>query len=291
MCFADFPPVWHSKARLGVCSRGCFRGEAMDLGIADKRALVMGASRGIGRGIAEALAAEGVRVILCSRDGDKCAAVAQEISEGSGVEAHGIACDLSDPAAIDSAAEYARDTLGGVDILVNNTGGPPFGDISKVDIETWRSQFETMVLSVFRLTGHMLPGMRERQWGRILIIASTGVVEPIPELGISNTLRVSLANWAKTLSFEVASDNVTVNLLLPGRIGTERLEQFYKVNVERTGKSIEEVRAEVASVIPMGRVGRVEEFAALAAFLAGQNAGYITGTATAIDGGLTRRSL
>jgi len=263
----------------------------MDLGIADKRALVMGASRGIGRGIAEALAAEGVRVILCSRDGDKCAAVAQEISEGSGVEAHGIACDLSDPAAIDSAAEYARDTLGGVDILVNNTGGPPFGDISKVDIETWRSQFETMVLSVFRLTGHMLPGMRERQWGRILIIASTGVVEPIPELGISNTLRVSLANWAKTLSFEVASDNVTVNLLLPGRIGTERLEQFYKVNVERTGKSIEEVRAEVASVIPMGRVGRVEEFAALAAFLAGQNAGYITGTATAIDGGLTRRSL
>ncbi len=251
----------------------------------------MGASRGIGRGIAEALAAEGVRVILCSRDGDKCAAVAQEISEGSGVEAHGIACDLSDPAAIDSAAEYARDTLGGVDILVNNTGGPPFGDISKVDIETWRSQFETMVLSVFRLTGHMLPGMRERQWGRILIIASTGVVEPIPELGISNTLRVSLANWAKTLSFEVASDNVTVNLLLPGRIGTERLEQFYKVNVERTGKSIEEVRAEVASVIPMGRVGRVEEFAALAAFLAGQNAGYITGTATAIDGGLTRRSL
>ena len=251
----------------------------------------MGASRGIGRGIAEALAAEGVRVILCSRDGDKCAAVAQEISEGSGVEAHGIACDLSDPAAIDSAAEYARDTFGGVDILVNNTGGPPFGDISKVDIETWRSQFETMVLSVFRLTGHMLPEMRERQWGRILIIASTGVVEPIPELGISNTLRVSLANWAKTLSFEVASDNVTVNLLLPGRIGTERLEQFYKVNVERTGKSIEEVRAEVASVIPMGRVGRVEEFAALAAFLAGQNAGYITGTATAIDGGLTRRSL
>lgn len=263
----------------------------MDLGIADKRALVMGASRGIGRGIAEALAAEGVRIILCSRDGNKCAAVAQEISEFSGVEVHGIACDLSDPAAIDSAAEYARDTLGGVDILVNNTGGPPFGDISKVDIETWRSQFETMVLSVFRLTGHILPGMRERQWGRILIVASTGIVEPIPELGISNTLRVSLANWAKTLSFEVASDNVTVNLLLPGRIGTERLEQFYKVNVERTGKSIEEVKAEVASVIPMGRVGRVEEFAAMAAFLAGQNAGYITGTTTAIDGGLTRRSL
>ena len=263
----------------------------MDLEIAGKRALIMGASRGIGRAIAEALAAEGVRVILCSRDGDKCAAVASEISQKCGVEAQGIACDLSDPAAIDSAADYARETFGGVDILVNNTGGPPFGAISKVDIETWREQFETMVLSVFRLTGHVLPGMRERQWGRILIVTSTGVVEPIPELGISNTLRVSLANWAKTLSFEIARDNVTVNLLMPGRIGTERLEQLYRSYVERTGKSLDEVKADVASVIPMGRVGRVEELASLAAFLAGQNAGYITGTATAIDGGLTRRSL
>ncbi len=263
----------------------------MDLGIAEKRALVMGASRGIGRGIAEALAAEGVRVILGSRDGDKCAAIAQEIAQRTGVETHGIACDLSDPAAIDGVAAFAQDTLGGVDILVNNTGGPPFGAISQVDIDTWRAQFETMVLSVLRLTGHVLPGMRERQWGRILIVTSTGVVEPIPELGISNTLRVSLANWAKTLSFEVARDNVTVNLLMPGRIGTERLEQFYTVNSEQTGRPIEDVRADVAAAIPMGRVGRVEEFAALAAFLAGQNAGYITGTATAIDGGLTRRSL
>ena len=263
----------------------------MDLGIADKRALVLGASRGLGRGIAEALAAEGVRVILCSRDGEKCAAVAAEISEKFGVEAHGIACDVADPAAIDAAAVYAQDTFGGVDILLNNTGGPPFGDISKVDIETWRSHFEAMVLSVFRLTGHILPGMRERQWGRILVVTSTGIVEPIPALGISNTLRVSLANWAKTLSFEVAKDNVTVNVLMPGRIGTERLDQFYQVTSEATGKSIDEVKADVASVIPMGRVGRVEEFAALAAFLAGQGAGYITGTATAIDGGLTRRSL
>ncbi|NKB49855.1 MAG: SDR family oxidoreductase [Alphaproteobacteria bacterium] len=263
----------------------------MDLGISGKRALISGASQGIGRGIAEALAAEGVRVILCSRNGDKCAAVAQEISERYDVEAHGIACDLADPAAIDAAADYAQQTLGGVDILVNNTGGPPFGAISQVEPETWQAQFEAMVLSVFRLTGHLLPGMREGQWGRVLIVASTGVVEPIPELGMSNTLRVSLANWAKTLSFEVAPDKVTVNMLMPGRIGTERLDQLYKVNMERTDKTLEEVKADVAAVIPMGRVGRVEEFAALAAFLASQNAGYITGTATAIDGGLTRRSL
>jgi len=263
----------------------------MDLGIADKRALVMGASRGLGRGIAEALAAEGVRVILGSRDGDKCAAVAGEISATHGVAAHGIACDLADPAAIDRAASFAQETFGGVDILVNNTGGPPFGAISEVDIETWRTQFETMVLSVIRRTGHVLPGMRERRWGRILIVTSTGVVEPIPGLGISNTLRVSLANWAKTLSGEIAGDNVTVNLLMPGRIGTERLEQFYRIDAERTGRSIDEVKAAIAAEIPMGRVGRIAEFASLAAFLAGQNAGYITGTATAVDGGLTRRSL
>ncbi len=263
----------------------------MDLAIAGKRALVMGASRGLGRGIAEALAAEGVRVIVCSRDGDKCAGVAAEIADKFGVEAHGIACDVSDATAIDAAAAFAQETFGGIDILVNNTGGPPFGDISKVEIEDWRSHFEAMVLSVFRMTGHFLPGMRERQWGRILLVTSTGVVEPIPALGISNTLRVSLVNWAKTLSFEVAKDNVTVNVLMPGRIGTERLDQFYKVTSEATGKSIEEVKADAASVIPMGRVGRVEEFAALAAFLAGDNASYITGTATAIDGGLTRSSL
>ena len=263
----------------------------MDLGIEGKRALVSGASQGIGRGIAEALAAEGVRVVLCSRNGDKCAALAEEISKNYSVEAYGIACDLADPAAIEAAAGHAQETLGGVDILVNNTGGPPFGAISEVDIETWQVQFEAMVLSVFKLTGHVLPGMRERQWGRVLIVSSTGVVEPIPVLGISNTLRASLANWAKTLSFEVASDNVTVNMLMPGRIGTERLEQVYKLNVERTGISIEQARAEVAAEIPMGRVGRVEEFAALAAFLASESAGYITGTATAIDGGLTRRSL
>ncbi len=263
----------------------------MDLGIADKRALVLGASQGIGRGIAEALAAEGVRVVLCSRNGDKCAAVAQEISDRFGVAAHGIACDLSDEAAIDAAAAFAADTFGGVDILVNNTGGPPFGDISKVEIETWRAQFEAMVLSVMRMTGHVLPGMRERQWGRILLVTSTGVIEPIPQLGISNTLRVALANWAKTLSLEVAKDNVTVNVVMPGRIGTERLDQAYRVQAERTGRTIDEAKAAVAAEIPLGRVGRVDEFAALAAFLASDRASYITGTATAIDGGLTRRSL
>lgn len=261
----------------------------MDLGIAGKRTLVSGASRGIGKAIAESLAKEGVRVILCSRDEEKCKRIAESIAEQYEVEAHGLQCDLSSIDSIENAVSFSQATFGGVDILVNNTGGPPFGPISEVDIDSWRSNFESMVISVMHLTGLILPGMRERSWGRILIVSSSGVVEPIPELGISNTLRVSLANWAKTLSFEVAKDNVTVNMLMPGRIGTERLEQLYKRTADRTGKNIDEVKGEVASAIPIGRVGRVEEFAALATFLSSENASYITGTSTAIDGGLTRR--
>ena len=263
----------------------------MDLGISGKRAFVTGASQGIGRAIAEALAAEGVKVIISSRNRDKCAEQALNIAQKYNTEAHGISCDLSNSEDIERAVKMVQDLYGGVDILVNNTGGPPFGAISKVDVKTWRDQFESMVLSVFRLTDLILPGMRAQNWGRVIIVSSTGVVEPIPELGISNTLRVSLANWAKTLSYEIAKNNITINMLMPGRIGTERLENLYKMNMERTGKTIEQVKKDVASVIPIGRVGRPEEFASLAVFLASENASYITGTATPIDGGLTRSIL
>jgi len=263
----------------------------MDLGISGKRAFVTGASQGIGRAIAEALAAEGVKVIISSRNRDKCAEQALNIAQKYNTEAHGISCDLSNSEDIERAVNMVQDLYGGVDILVNNTGGPPFGAISKVDVKTWRDQFESMVLSVFRLTDLILPGMRAQNWGRVIIVSSTGVVEPIPELGISNTLRVSLANWAKTLSYEIAKNNITINMLMPGRIGTERLENLYKMNMERTGKTIEQVKKDVASVIPIGRVGRPEEFASLAVFLASENASYITGTATPIDGGLTRSIL
>ncbi len=263
----------------------------MDLGISGKRAFVTGASQGIGRAIAEALAAEGVKVIISSRNRDKCAEQALNIAQKYNTEAHGISCDLSNSEDIERAVNMVQDLYGGVDILVNNTGGPPFGAISKVDVKTWRDQFESMVLSVFRLTDLILPGMRAQNWGRVIIVSSTGVVEPIPELGISNTLRVSLANWAKTLSYEIAKNNITINMLMPGRIGTERLENLYKMNMERTGKTIEQVKEDVPSVIPIGRVGRPEEFASLAVFLASENASYITGTATPIDGGLTRSIL
>lgn len=263
----------------------------MDLGLTGKRAVVSGASKGIGRGIATALAREGASVVLASRDGEACARVAEAIAEEHGVSAFGMACDMADHGAVDALAAFAKDAMGGVDVLVNNTGGPPFGPISAVETDTWRAQFDAMVASVMRLTGHLLPDMRARGWGRILLVTSTGVVEPIPELGISNTLRVALVNWAKTLSFEIARDGVTINVLMPGRIGTDRMEQLYRNQASVRGVSVEEAKAVVEASIPAGRVGTVEEFAALAAFLAGEPAAYITGTATAIDGGLTRSVL
>lgn len=263
----------------------------MDLGLNGKRALVTGGSRGIGRGIAEALAAEGARVIIASRDGDACLAAAAAMAEAHGTEVIGQACDMSDLDTVDQLADIAVEAFDGVDILVNNTGGPPFGPVSQVDSETWRESFEAMFVSVTRLTGHLLPGMRDRGWGRILLVTSTGVVEPIPQLGISNSIRIALTNWAKTLSLEVAPDGVTINALMPGRIETDRLRQLYELTAKAEGIDIEAARAAVAAPIPVGRAGTVEEFGALAAFLAGEGASYITGTTTAIDGGLTQRGV
>lgn len=263
----------------------------MDLGLKDKRALVLGASKGIGRGIAEELAAEGARVIVASRDGEACRTVASEIATEHGVEVLGTSCDMSDLEAVDRVAAFAEETFGGVDVLVNNTGGPPFGKVSEVDSETWRQYFESMFVSVTRLTGNVLPGMRARGWGRVLLVTSTGVIEPIPHLGISNALRIALTNWAKTISLELAPDGVTINALMPGRIATDRIAQFYEASAAQQGGDIETVKAKVAASIPMGRVGRVDEFAALAAFLASERASYITGTTTAIDGGVTKRGI
>ncbi len=263
----------------------------MDLGLYGKCVLVTGASRGIGRGIATALAAEGARVVIASRDREACAATAADIASLHDAEIVATACDMGDQGAVDDLAAFAMDAFGGIDILVNNTGGPPFGPVSQVDSDTWRSHFDAMFVSVTRLTGHLLPGMRDRGWGRVLLVTSTGVVEPIPQLGISNALRIALTNWAKTLSLEVAPNGVTVNALMPGRIDTARMRQLYEVTAKNRGVDVDVVKTEVAAQIPAGRVGTVEEFAALAAFLAGEPASYITGTATAIDGGLTRRGV
>ena len=258
----------------------------MDLGLKGKRALVLGASRGLGHAIAAELAAEGACLIVASRDEAAIGKAASALAAAHGTDVYPAVCDTASAAAVDALADLALARFGTIDILVNNTGGPPSGPVSEVTPEIWQANFERMVLNIIRLSIRLLPGMRAQRWGRILTVASSGVKQPIPELGISNTLRASLLNWSKTLGLEVAREGVTVNMLLPGRIRTRRLEEISAATASRTGRPVEEVVAAGQASIPMGRFGTAEEFGALAAFLASARAGYITGSAIAVDGGL-----
>lgn len=261
----------------------------MDLNLTGKRALVCGGSSGLGRAVAEALAAEGAHVALLSRDAARLQAVADAINATATGRAVVVTADLADHDALLKAVDTAESLLGGpIEILLNNTGGPPPSGVAGLDPDLWRTQFEAMVLAVFRLTDRVLPAMRAAGWGRVLNVASSSVVEPIPGLGVSTALRSSIAAWAKTLAVEVAADGVTVNTLLPGRIDTPRIESLDKATAERRGISPEAARADSVKTIPVGRIGTTQEFGAVAAFLASPKAAYVTGSLIRIDGGAIR---
>ncbi|MCV9962191.1 SDR family oxidoreductase [Pararhizobium sp. BT-229] len=259
----------------------------MDLGITGKRALVLGGSKGLGRGIAEALAAEGVVVALTGRDQAAAAQVAAQISDS----AKGLALDLGNPDEIDSFLDRLAAEFGQIDILVLNGGGPPPSLAADIDPAFWRAQFDTMVLAGMRIANRLLPPMRQQGWGRIMAVASTSIREPIPGLTASNALRSAVAGWMKTLAGEVAAEGITVNMLLPGRLATDRTLSFDRMDAESEGLSIETVAARSQSDIPIGRYGTPAEFGAAAAFLASRQAAYITGVALPIDGGLSRSML
>lgn len=256
----------------------------MDLGINGKRALVLGGSKGLGRGIAGALAAEGAIVALTGRDQAAAAQAAAQIGD----PARGMALDLANPDAIDPFLDRLASDFGDIDILVLNGGGPPPSLASEIDPAFWRTQFDTMVLAGMRITNRLLPPMRQNGWGRIMAVASTSIREPIPGLTASNALRSAVAGWMKTLAGEVAAEGITVNMLLPGRLATDRTLSFDRMDAESEGLSIETVAARSQSDIPVGRYGTPAEFGAAAAFLASLQAGYITGVALPIDGGLSR---
>ncbi len=257
----------------------------MELGLKGKRALVMGASRGLGRGIAAALAAEGCGLILAARNAERLAQDAARHTHEHGVPATAVGLDLADAASVQGLIDTVA-TLGGVDILIANAGGPPPSGALGVAPEAWRKHFDSMVLGLIRMIDATVPAMREKRWGRVLTIASSGVVQPIPTLAMSNTLRASLVAFSKTLAGEVAADGVTANVVLPGRIGTERVAELDQAAATRTGTSVEEARAKSAATIPMKRYGTVEEFAAVCAFLVSAPAAYVTGSVIRIDGGL-----
>ena len=259
----------------------------MDLGLTGKRALVLSAGSGLGRAIALALAREGATVCVANRSAAPVEETAAMIRAAGG-QAHAFHWDLAEEAQWRAGVQAVLDAVGGIDILVNNTGGPAPGPADGQAPEVWRRAFEAMVLSVFRLTDRVLPGMRAMGWGRVLNVASTSVIEPIGTLGVSNTLRASVAAWAKTLAGEVAANGVTVNTLLPGRIDTPRIERLDAARAAATGVEPAEARAESVKTIPAGRIGTPEEFGAVAAFLASPLAGYVTGSLIRVDGGAVR---
>jgi len=255
----------------------------MDLELEKRRALVTGASRGLGRAIASALAAEGAEVIAVARNLERL----NELVNATAAHRVSItarACDLADGSAIDALAPLLHDT----DILVLNTGGPPPGPAAETSDAVWIRQFEAMFLSAVRLTRFALPGMRRRGFGRILAVVSSGVIQPIPNLGVSNALRSALVGWAKTLAGEVAGDGVTVNCIAPGRIATDRVAELDQGRATRERIEIAQVQKESRAVIPIGRYGDAAEFASVAAFLASARASYMTGGVIRVDGGMIR---
>lgn len=257
----------------------------MDLGLKGKVAVVAGSSQGLGRAIADALAAEGVQLVINSRSPDKLTGVAGEIVDATGATVETVAVDLTPSDGGSTLIAEAEKTFGRVDILVTNTGGPPAGMFEDHSPEVWREAIAQNFESVVNLVRAALPGMKERRWGRIVNVTSISVKQPVEGLILSNAIRAGVTGFAKTVSNEVAPYNVTVNNVLPGYTRTERLIHLAEAISEREDKSIDEVYDGWASEIPMGRLAEPPELGAVAAFLCSEQASYVTGQSVAVDGG------
>lgn len=253
----------------------------MDLGIANRVALVMGASKGIGRAAAASLAAEGARVAAVSRSRDRIEDAAANLASETGGEVRPFIADAEEPETLPGLVQSVRDTLGAVDILVINTGGPPLGDPLSFGRQQWESAYRSLVLAPQALIEAVVPDMRARGWGRIVNITSTAAKEPIPGLMLSNSHRMAAVGAFKTLSRELGRDGILLNSVAPGRIATDRL-------ASNAGTSLEELRTFPQPEIPVGRLGEPEELGDVIAFLCSERASYVTGVHLMVDGGLTR---
>jgi 3-oxoacyl-[acyl-carrier protein] reductase len=263
----------------------------VDLGLRGKVALVAASSKGLGRAVAEELAAEGAHLVMCARGKETLEQTAQSIREKTGVKVIAVAADVSNPADALRVARAALDGLGRVDILVTNSGGPPSGPFENLTPEMWDAATSLLLKSAVELTRAVLPGMKERRWGRILNVTSIAAKQPIEGLMLSNSLRAAVIGFARTLANEVAPFNVTVNNLVPGYTRTDRVQELARAAGGGGGGSSTDIVSKWEKEIPMGRLGEPREFAALAAFLASDRASYITGSSIAVDGGWIRSLL
>ncbi|HVF39792.1 MAG TPA: SDR family oxidoreductase [Gemmatimonadaceae bacterium] len=260
----------------------------MDLGIAGKVALVAGSSKGLGRAIAEELAREGASLIICSRGEDALIAARDSIVATTGAQVLAVPADVSISSDIQNVVSRGNEHFGRIDILVTNAGGPPSATFENLDSTKWEDAVRLTLMSVVELCSATVPAMKERGWGRVINVTSIAVKQPVAGLMLSNSLRSAVTGFARTLANEVATSGVTVNNVMPGYTQTERVEQLAAAAASREGTTADAARAKWEGEIPMRRLGRPEELAALVAFLASERAGYITGSSIAVDGGWIR---
>ncbi len=260
----------------------------MDLGLRGKTAIVAAASQGLGKAVAMALAQEGANLVIFSRRRQAIEAAAHDIRTGlPEAQVVALAADVTDPAYADQVLA-AAERFGGADVLYNNAGGPKPGMFETLTDADWERAFQLNLMSAVRLTRACLPHMRSRHWGRVITGTSTSVKQPIETLMLSNAIRSATTAWSKTLADQVAPDGITVNTLAPGRILTDRIREIDEDRSRRTGKSLDDITREEVSQIPVGRYGDPAEFGAAAAFLASEQASYLTGQIVTVDGGKLR---
>jgi 3-oxoacyl-[acyl-carrier protein] reductase len=263
----------------------------MDLGLKEKVALVAASSKGLGRAVAEELAAEGASLVLCARGSEALKETSEQIARATDVSVLAMLADMSVAEDVSRVVRAGLEKFGRIDILVTNAGGPPAGKFESLTREAWESATRLTLQSVLELTRNVLPGMKERRWGRILNITSIAVKQPVENLMLSNSLRAAVTGFARTLADEVAIYGITVNNIMPGYTRTERVEELSQMMAEKEGISSAEFIARWEREIPMRRLGEPREFAALAAFLVSERASYITGTSIQVDGGWIRALL
>jgi 3-oxoacyl-[acyl-carrier protein] reductase len=263
----------------------------VELGLAGKVALVGAASKGLGRAIAEAFATEEVSVAICARGEAALNRARDEIQATSKRPVHAVAADVSTLDGIERVVRSTLERFGRVDVLVTNAGGPPVGTFETHDWTTWQRAVELTLRSAVELTRAVLPGMRERRWGRVIHVTSLTVKQPIDGLMLSTSIRSAVTGFSRTLANEVAGQGITVNTILPGFMNTERVVELNQATAAREGVPVEQVERRVLQQIPTGRIGEPRELAALAVFLASERASYITGQSIAVDGGWIRSLL
>jgi 3-oxoacyl-[acyl-carrier protein] reductase len=263
----------------------------MDFGLEGRVALVAASSKGLGRAVAEELAAEGASLVLCARGEAGLRATADAIAKGYDVPVLPVPADVGKFGEAERVVRAGLAKFGKIDILLTNSGGPPPGPFESLSRESWDSATALLLGSVVEFCRAVLPGMKDRRWGRILNVCSIAAKQPVDNLMLSNSVRAAVIGFARTLANEVASFGITVNNLLPGFTRTERMVELAEVTAKKEGITPEQALARYAAAVPLGRMGEPREFAALAAFLAGERASYITGQSIAVDGGWIRALL